>query len=69
MPSEGPAPLEAIARQVIASKGPSGHNLEYVRRLAQALRAIRPSLEERHEEVLALANLLERADPERGRAA
>lgn len=33
----GPAPLDAIARIVRASHGPSGSNLEYVLRLAQAL--------------------------------
>ena len=36
----GPAPLEAIARQVRGARGPSGANLEYVLRLAQALRAL-----------------------------
>jgi cation transport regulator ChaC len=36
----GPAPLAAIAAQVRASHGPSGANLDYVLRLAQALRAI-----------------------------
>lgn len=33
----GPAPLPDIARQVLASRGPSGHNVEYVLRLAEAL--------------------------------
>ena len=36
----GPAPLADIAAQVRTSRGPSGHNLEYVLRLAEALRAM-----------------------------
>lgn len=36
----GPAAPDAIARQVIASRGPSGPNVDYVLRLAEALRAI-----------------------------
>lgn len=34
----GPAPPDAIARQVFEAKGPSGHNAEYVMRLAESLR-------------------------------
>ena len=34
----GPAPLEEIARVVVRAHGPSGPNLEYVLRLAEALR-------------------------------
>ncbi len=34
----GPAPLEDIAAQVRGSEGPSGHNVEYVARLAESLR-------------------------------
>jgi cation transport protein ChaC len=55
----GPAPLEAIARQVIASRGPSGANREYVHRLADALLEICPGLGEQDEDVLVLARLLE----------
>lgn len=36
----GPAGLEAIAAQVRGSEGPSGANLEYVLRLAEAVREI-----------------------------
>lgn len=36
----GEAPLDAIARQVARSSGPSGHNAEYVLELARALRAM-----------------------------
>ena len=36
----GPAPLDAIARQVIASTGPSGPNDEYVLALDRALREL-----------------------------
>lgn len=36
----GPAPLSAMAEQVLASHGPSGPNLEYVTKLATALRAM-----------------------------
>lgn len=55
----GPESLSAIARQVRASSGPSGENLEYVLRLADALREICPDLESETEEVLALAACLE----------
>jgi cation transport regulator ChaC len=36
----GPATMEAIAEQVRRSRGPSGPNAEYVRRLAAALREL-----------------------------
>ena len=36
----GPAPLDAIAAQVRNSEGPSGHNIEYVTRLAESLRTM-----------------------------
>jgi cation transport regulator ChaC len=50
----GSAPLEAIAAQVRASRGPSGRNLEYVESLARALR----EMDAEDEHVFALAELL-----------
>lgn len=35
----GPAPLEVIAAEVVRAAGPSGDNVEYVLRLAEALRS------------------------------
>jgi len=55
----GPASLEAIAKQVLSSSGPSGDNLEYVLRLAESLKQISPDLDPDTEEVLALAQRLE----------
>jgi len=50
----GPAPLPEIAAQVRRSHGPSGPNVEYALRLADALRAL--DLEDEH--VFELAELL-----------
>lgn len=50
----GDAPLESIANQVRASQGPSGSNVDYVLRLAEALREHQAS----DEHVEALARLL-----------
>jgi glutathione-specific gamma-glutamylcyclotransferase len=36
----GPAPLEALAAEITLRHGPSGSNVEYVRRLARALREL-----------------------------
>ena len=52
----GPASRDEIARQVLASSGPSGENLEYVLRLAEALREICPDLDAKVEEALSLAD-------------
>jgi cation transport protein ChaC len=51
----GPAPADEIARQVLASSGPSGENQEYVLRLAEALLEICPALDAGSEEALAVA--------------
>jgi len=58
----GPASLEAMASQVRISVGPSGHNLEYVLRLAESLKQICPDLDPESEEVLALAECLKGAE-------
>jgi cation transport protein ChaC len=63
----GPAPLDEIADQVAVSHGPSGANVDYVLRLAAALREICPALgaegegdpRETGEETLALARRVE----------
>jgi cation transport protein ChaC len=52
----GPAPRDEIAHQVLASAGPSGENLEYVLRLAEALNKICPDLDACVEEALGLAD-------------
>ena len=44
----GPAPPEEIAQQVIQSKGPSGHNVEYVIRLAMWVHQTLPGIVDRH---------------------
>jgi cation transport regulator ChaC len=54
----GPAPLEQIAAQVRGSVGPSGANIEYVLRLAEALEL--QGAQDEH--VFALADLLRAAE-------
>jgi len=44
----GEAPLEAIATQVMACKGPSGHNVEYVLCLAAFMRQCVPEVTDEH---------------------
>ena len=43
---QGQAPLEDIAYQIAISRGPSGHNYEYLFKLAEAMRAIPAADEE-----------------------
>ena len=49
----GAAAISAIAQQVMAARGPSGRNLEYVLKLAEALRAV--GAEDAHVEELVAA--------------
>ena len=49
----GAAAMSAIAQQVMAARGPSGPNLEYVLKLAEALRAV--GAEDAHVEELVAA--------------
>jgi cation transport regulator ChaC len=58
----GPAPLGAIAAQVVAAAGRSGSNADYVVRLAAALR----ELGERDEHVFELADRVAAAASQRG---
>lgn len=56
----GPAPLPAIARQIATCRGPSGANLEYLLRLAAALRELPaddPHVFALEQEALALATI------------
>ncbi|WP_437820491.1 gamma-glutamylcyclotransferase [Sorangium sp. So ce1078] len=55
----GEAPLAEIAAQVLASHGPSGSNVEYVLRLAEALASMKAS----DEHVTELARLVGRPNP------
>jgi cation transport protein ChaC len=62
----GPAPLSTIAGQVLGATGPSGSNLDYVCRLAAALRAIAPEDAALFDgDVLELDRLLREASSER----
>ena len=54
----GEATTVEIARQVVASSGPSGHNIEYVLKLAQSLEEMGKD----DEHVFTLAALVERVD-------
>ena len=44
----GPAPLDAIAKQVVNSRGPSGCNTEYMLNLATSMREIAPLVQDEH---------------------
>lgn len=44
----GEAPLSDIATQIVSSSGPSGHNVEYLLRLASFMREFIPEAEDAH---------------------
>lgn len=44
----GDAPLPDIASQIVSSSGPSGHNVEYLLRLAQFMREAIPEADDTH---------------------
>lgn len=44
----GPAPIDDVAKTIITSRGDSGHNLEYLFRLADSLRELAPESEDGH---------------------
>lgn len=44
----GPAPEEAIATQILACRGFSGHNLEYLLRLADFMQLCGPQAQDEH---------------------
>lgn len=44
----GPASIKDIARQIYSSQGPSGHNVEYLLQLAEAMKTIAPGIHDKH---------------------
>ncbi|KAF9157380.1 Cation transport regulator-like protein 2 [Actinomortierella ambigua] len=44
----GPAPLDALAKQIFESHGPSGANHDYLLNLAHSLRIVAPTSEDHH---------------------
>lgn len=44
----GPASIKDIARQIHTSQGPSGHNVEYLLQLAEAMKTIAPTINDKH---------------------
>uniref|UniRef100_A0A5F9CVK4 Gamma-glutamylcyclotransferase n=2 Tax=Oryctolagus cuniculus TaxID=9986 RepID=A0A5F9CVK4_RABIT len=48
----GPAPEEAIATQILACRGSSGHNLEYLLRLADFMQLCGPQAQDEHLEAI-----------------
>uniref|UniRef100_UPI00398F8327 glutathione-specific gamma-glutamylcyclotransferase 1-like n=1 Tax=Pristiophorus japonicus TaxID=55135 RepID=UPI00398F8327 len=64
----GPAKSADIARQIVGCRGHSGHNLEYLLRLAQFMRCTCPEVRDQHLfaiEAAALALSLHRPEPKR----
>lgn len=44
----GPAPVNDIAKQIINCSGPSGSNKDYVYKLAQTMRNLKPGVTDDH---------------------
>ena len=44
----GPAPIEDLAQQIVGCRGPSGHNVEYLLKMADWMHAELPDEEDDH---------------------
>ena len=67
----GPVSLDALARHIASSRGPSGCNVEYAMNLARTMREIAPDVQDKHlfdleqklREIIAWYSLGEEQDP------